>query len=588
MATTDTDVVIAGAGGDGPALAWRLGQLGIDVLVLEAGPWNGHEDWPDPYTAPGGTESSDPDALSGELMEEQFNMLENDTNNPVSGKLRFGPAERCRGPWYRSINQNLFLYQVAGVGGTTLHYLGNHPRAYPLAINEQGDWPSDVSYSDFVPYYQHLEEKHPVLPAPKTPKEDLYFQGAEEAGYDLLDVKNVTEDNPGYRPQLNAILQPSEKLKGNYQGDFTYPDVKGSTLSGFEFMGTPTPFGAPVEEKAKRSSNTSLIPRALKTGNVTVRPNAFVTNVLTNGNEATGVEFRDTWSDETEQVDADVVVLSAGVVETPRLFLNSDLPANEWVGKGMTTHYFDWIVGVFEEDVLNERLGQPTLDPHVGQNSAARFDKPGTGGLELVGDAPGLTSFANYSFSSGGYNFINEEQGDIDGPWDTRGRIVGKELKDRMADYKKTLAILVLTDDPPEKENGVTLDPALTDEHGPVARVEWRPSPEATENRTEMAEIATNILRGAGATHVHRADWPPLLLHLQSSMRMGKVTDSGAEALDVGRLFIGDHSVLANSLGSPNPTHTGQAVALRTAETIADRYFPNASSDRIGGPNTRP
>jgi len=29
---------------------------------------------------------------------------------------------------------------------------------------------------------------------------------------------------------------------------------------------------------------------------------------------------------------------------------------------------------------------------------------------------------------------------------------------------------------------------------------------------------------------------------------------------------VGDHSVIPNGLGGPNPTHTGQALALRTAE----------------------
>ena len=48
------DVVVVGAGGDGPVLAWRLGSLGLDVLVLEAGPWHGNENWPDPHGEPGG------------------------------------------------------------------------------------------------------------------------------------------------------------------------------------------------------------------------------------------------------------------------------------------------------------------------------------------------------------------------------------------------------------------------------------------------------------------------------------------------------------------------------------------------------
>jgi len=60
---------------------------------------------------------------------------------------------------------------------------------------------------------------------------------------------------------------------------------------------------------------------------------------------------------------------------------------------------------------------------------------------------------------------------------------------------------------------------------------------------------------------------------MQSSMRIGKVLDEGAEAYDVNRLFVADHSALANGVGGPNPTNSGQALALRTADKIAERYF---------------
>ncbi|WP_266075530.1 GMC oxidoreductase [Haladaptatus caseinilyticus] len=60
---------------------------------------------------------------------------------------------------------------------------------------------------------------------------------------------------------------------------------------------------------------------------------------------------------------------------------------------------------------------------------------------------------------------------------------------------------------------------------------------------------------------------------MQSSMRMGTVLDSNAEAKNVKRLFVADHSALANGLGGPNPTNSGQALALRTADRIADSYF---------------
>ena len=89
------------------------------------------------------------------------------------------------------------------------------------------------------------------------------------------------------------------------------------------------------------------------------------------------------------------------------------------------------------------------------------------------------------------------------------------------------------------------------------------------------------MLRAAGAKKVVRVDWPPLLLHVQSSMRIGhseddSVLDANAEARWVKRLFVADNAALANSLGGPNPTLTAQALATRTAEKIFRRYFGGA------------
>ncbi|GLB32566.1 hypothetical protein LAD12857_44890 [Lacrimispora amygdalina] len=64
-----------------------------------------------------------------------------------------------------------------------------------------------------------------------------------------------------------------------------------------------------------------------------------------------------------------------------------------------------------------------------------------------------------------------------------------------------------------------------------------------------------------------------------STMRIGFVTDSNCEAYQVKRLFIADNSVLCNGLGGPNPTLTTQALAVRTAKKIAEKYFPTAKTD---------
>lgn len=87
------------------------------------------------------------------------------------------------------------------------------------------------------------------------------------------------------------------------------------------------------------------------------------------------------------------------------------------------------------------------------------------------------------------------------------------------------------------------------------------------------AGIATEIFREAGASYVHRSDSPPTALHVHSTMRMGKVVDEAREAYDVDRVFVADHSALANGIGGTNPTNTGQALAARTGEKIVERCF---------------
>lgn len=575
----DPDVVIIGAGADGPATASRLArEHGLDVLILEGGAWHGNENWPQPHADAGGTVSTDPDDLDGKLLDEQFTVKEAGANDPTFGYLRVGPADHSRAPWFRNIPQNAFLWQVSSVGGTTTHYFGNHPRGYPYAFDEQPHWPID--YEELVPYYQLNEAVTSTQQAPMTNKEEVFIEGAEGAGYDRLDTLNVTDT--GWRPQPNAVEDPPDELDSNFDGSFSYDDgFRGESLAADHFQGGPTPEDAPVREKARKSSNISWVPRALDTnedddaGSVAIRPNAYVTDIRTEegaGNlEATGVEFRDTWSGSTETVNADVTVLAAGCIESPRLWLNSGLPDDGWVGKGLTTHWFDWIVGVYPDDAVEDINGEPNMDPFVGHNSAVRFDKPGVGGMEDIGMSPGLVSFANYLFSQAGYSFDVEV--DPDEPWDSRGYVVGEELKRRMSDYRNTKALLILTDDLPRQDNGVSLDSTFADEHGAVPELKWEPHPDDDAKRDELSRIAARIHKEAGAEHVHRCDWPPLFLHMQSSMRMGKVVDENAEAYNVDRLFVGDHSALANGVGGPNPTNSGQALALRTADRIGELYF---------------
>lgn len=563
----DADVIVIGAGGGGAVVAKELGEKGINVIVLEAGPWYGNSKWPNPNEERGEIGSSSFEDLSTEILRRNFTDLENDMNDLFTGKFRWGPANREQGPWPRKIAMGGVTWQNSGVGGTTLHYFGNSPRAYPQAIDNV--WP--ITYQELIPYYEKVEATLPIATAVPTPKEDIFFYGLSQSGYTSLESPNVIR--PGYRLQPNAILPPVLGEAPAVAPGGVRP--AGCTLRGHCINGCR--IGPSIDKIAKRSTLVSYIPLALNTGNVEVRPNQFVVKILTENNvsdgvHTTGVVSRNTWSGEITEYKAKVIVMAGGGIETPRLWLNSALPDNGWIGRGLLNHWFDSVSGIFDEQILMEILGVPDIKPYVGQNAAARFDYPGLGVIETYGVTPGLHAAMAYATSYKGFSFMNPVS--VDSPWDYEGLIVGEQLKEFMHNYPRTLNVLIFTDDEVNRNNTVTLDPVIRDENGFIPVIMYQQSKSDEVKRDRLAVIASEILRNAGAKTIVRSNWPPnIYLHITSTMRMGYVTDLNCEANQVKRLFIADSSVLYNGIGGPNPTLTVQALATRTSEKIIEKYF---------------
>lgn len=512
------DVIVVGAGAGGPVVAKELAARGLDVLLLEAGP-------------------------AFEDADHQWSHDEGVANNPASGIFRFGPGDRAQAPWPRDLPQNSFVWQTAGVGGSTLHYFANSPRAMPDAL---------ASYRELIPYYEWVEHTLPVQTAAMGTKEELFLRGATKAGLPTQTSKDITRD--ACRPQENAILQPRGTAgKSNKASQLVYPRAQGCTFCGHCPQGCYLPLKAPRNLKAKRSTHTSYVPMALTADRwtrgraATLVPDAFAVKVAADGS-ARSVTWRNTRTGALTKDEARVVVLAAGPIETPRLWLNSGLPnPDDQVGRGLTDHFLDFVVGRFPRYTGSTK----------GATSAARADFPGFGCIEQVGAVPGL-----------------QAQG-LTVSEDPRRRLVGARLERFVSDFDRLLSLAVITDDDVAPENRVTLSSVMTpDVHGPVARIEIRRRTARTlANRDFLAARAAEILRAAGAREIVRMNWAPVLLHIHSTMRIGTVLTDDAESRRVERLFVADNSMLPNSLGGPNPTLTTQALATRTAERIFVRYF---------------
>jgi choline dehydrogenase-like flavoprotein len=563
------DVIVIGAGGGGPVVAKELASRGLDVLMLEAGPW---------YRDP----------------ENEWSRFEHDSNDPLTGYFRYGPGDRSKPAWFRETPQNSFLWQLAGVGGTTQHYYGNCPRAAPgvfegYAGADAGAYDGahrfPFTYGELIPYFEWVEATLPVQTAAMGTKEELFFEGAEGIGLPVNATKDITRDS--FRPQENAILQPGGTAgKTSDSSQLEFPQATGCTFCGYCFEGCFEPRRAPRNLKAKRSTDNSYVPMALTADAwapggkaVTLLPDAYVDRILyeQNGSAAIakGVRWHDVNTGEAHTETAHVVVMAGGCTEDPRLWQNSGLPdPNGWVGRGYTDHFFDWVIGAFDEYTGNSK----------GVGSSARCDFPGRGGLENVGLPPALEAFSMAFSDSGIQGHYDNGRGPT-GSWDGKaGRIAGDELKEVLTDVDRLLNVLVISDDDVEAQNRVVRSSLPGDEQGPIPKVTFQHrtrSARTLANREFLADQAARLLRAAGATRVFRIDWPPLMLHVQSTMRMGSdpsnsVLDANAEARAVERLFIASNSALANGLGGPNPTLTSQALATRTAEKIVEKYFDGA------------
>src|SRR3954469_17933484 len=240
------DVIVIGAGGGGPVVAKELAERGLDVLVLE-----------------GGARFKRPSR--------EWSRLEWDANDPVNGYLRWGPSDRTKPPWNRDLPQSSFLWQSSGVGGTTLHYFGNSPRAMPGVFRGYRGRDRDAydrahefpfSYRSFIPYYEWVEHTLPVQTAAMGTKEEVFLRAAARSGLPVQTRKDITRDS--FRPQENAILQPHGTAgRTSDASKLVFPKARGCTFCGYCFQGCFEPRHAPRNLFAKRSTDNSYMPMAL-------------------------------------------------------------------------------------------------------------------------------------------------------------------------------------------------------------------------------------------------------------------------------------------------------------------------------------
>ena len=524
------DVLIIGAGASGAAIAWSLLETRMRILCLEQGDHLADKDYPsrrDDYELARYAEfSCDPNVRG---LKQDY---------PINA------TDSCITP----VNWN-------GVGGSTINFLGHWPRMRPSDFRTRtldgvaDDWP--VDYHMLAPFYDMNDRNigasglagNPAYPdyTPPNPPIPIGVLGQTLArGFNRMgwhwwpsDVAILSRDDDGRQKCVNAGTCDLGCAAG----------AKGGT----NFTYWPMLEGAGVELRTKARVREILVDEA--TG--------LATGVLYHGPDGQVHEQR-----------AEMVIVACNGVGTPRLLLNSasklfpDGLANRSgkVGRHLMFHPLTGVAGVFDDQMKGHEgpMACSILSQEFYESDPSRGFARGYGLHSGRSTTP-------MTFALGGYGIDNPI------PWGDAHR----EIMDRQYPYLAGLTIV--TEDLPEEDNCVTLDPDLTDSDGiPAPKINYRLGENTRAMLRHGEARAREVLLAAGARQVleksddkvwWRAGW-----HQMGTCRMGhdpetSVVNGWGRSHDVKNLFIVDGSIFVTS-GAVNPTSTIQALALYIGDRI--------------------
>jgi choline dehydrogenase-like flavoprotein len=377
----DCDVVIVGAGVAGAILAWKLGSMGVKVIVLEAGPGKQGDDARDAYIdrfkISGAPYPLRPAALKNyDLFTNSSNYYQQEPKpRPKQGPIgaRAGaddPADPYseyniissevtrKGDWFQTNYERQ-------AGGATWHWLGNAIRLLPTDFKLRStydprppdgsrayDWP--ISYDEIEPWYGKAEQAIGVAgtgqvmsawrstPYPMPPIPQSYSDLQMQAG--------VTSHNAMFHDRWTDTDYPLD-LQPSPQGR--------NSVSNFDGNGRPQCHGSsscipccPIQAKYDATQHVDM---AQKTGNVEFRGQSVAHQVLVDTSQQnlpiTGIAYRRWESDVHGNISSTpgvvtgkIYVLASHAVENAKLLLNSPCGSitvanqSDQVGRNLADH----------------------------------------------------------------------------------------------------------------------------------------------------------------------------------------------------------------------------------------------------------
>ncbi|GMN06574.1 GMC family oxidoreductase [Croceitalea sp. MTPC5] len=551
------DAIVVGTGISGGWAAKELCENGLKTLVLERGPMVKHrEDYPtanmDPWDFPHSGEPTREDLAKQQKQSRTGYTTKAASKHWFVNDLKHPYNETKRFDWMRGYH----------VGGRSIMW-GRHSYRWSdidfEANKNDGiavDWP--VRYKDIAPWYDKVESyigvSGELLGLPQLP--DGKFEPMMELNCLEDHVRGkVAEHFDGRVITAGRVahINSDKKFEGDGRVRCQYRNrcIRGC------------PFGAYF------SSVSSTLPAAERTGNMTLRPDSIVHQIMYDPDtkKATGVKVIDRETKEEFEFKAKVVFLCASAIASTAILMQSKSDSFEnGLGNG------------------SDQLGRNIMDHHLGVGASGKFD--GFEDKYFKGRKPNgiyVPRFRNLGGDSNRKDFIRGygyQGGAGRGNWEdiVAETSFGKNYKDAVLKPGGwTFGMGGFGEVLPYEDNRMTLDYDKLDEWGlPTVTFDAEFRENEWNMRKDMKDQAAEMLEKAGLRDVEQFDRPGALglgIHEMGTARMGldpktSVLNGYNQVHACKNVYVTDGAFMT-SAACVNPSLTYMAFTARAANHAA-------------------
>ena len=319
------------------------------------------------------------------------------------------------------------------------------------------------------------------------------------------------------------------------------------------------------------SSNASTLPAAERTGNMTLRPNSIVSEIIYDEEtkKASGVRVIDAITKKETVFNAKVIFLCASTIPSTSILLQS---VSKRFPNGMGNDS-----GELGHNLMDHHFKVGATGIYKGfENKGYEGRRPGSFHIPRFRNLGDKESKQSYK---GGYSFQGSASR-LNWKRAIKELSYGEELKEELSkpgDWK--IGMTGYGEQLPYHENKISLDYNKKDEWGlPTVVFDCEYKENESIMREDIQNEAVKMLKSAGFSDVKGFDnscFPGNAIHEMGTARMGidpksSVLNGNNQLHDVLNVYVTDGACMASS-GSQNPSLTYMALSARAANHAAEQ-----------------